>query len=210
MGNTGSSQASFSLKEKCAELTIGEYIRLVCHNENRVLIKSGDPDKFALNDAKMGVIVEYATLSGGTNLRGSFGYYETILALKCDLLQIRIAAQLMASQWNEAVAMLKRCGAQVSRLVRDDIAKTSDYIESLIKMKTTHLEKAVTDYNKRATKEGGKKLTEADVRREMVIVGGDGIIPDECNLATYAAKVMVYREQIKAFEDAKRRSVSKK
>lgn len=208
--NTAPLQPSFSLKSKCSELTVGDYIRLICHDDTDVLVKEGTPDKLSLGDAKMGVIFDYASLSGGANLHGSFRYWEAIMGLKCDLLEIKIAVQLLPVEWDKAAGILKSCGAQVSRLKQDDPERTADYIQSLATLKTTQLEKAVADYGKRAGKTDGKKTTEADIRREMVLVGGDGIIPDDCNLATYAAKVRVYRERNKAFEDAKRRTVSKR
>lgn len=208
--NTAQLQPSFSLKDKCSELTVGDYIQLICHDDTSVLVKEGMPDKLALQDAKMAVIFDYATLSGGSNLYGSFDYYNAIMGLKCDLLQIRIAVKILPFEWDKAVEMLKACGARASKLDKDNLERTMDHIESVVALKTTQLEKALTDYNKRASKTEDKKTTEADIRREMVLVGGDGIIPDDCNLATYAAKVRVYRERNKAIEDAKRRTVSKK
>lgn len=204
-------QPSFSLKRKCSELTIGEYIQLVCDNKLDVLVLLGNPDNATLLEAKMAILIEYSELSAGTNLSGSMSHFLAIQRYAADYLQIRIASALIGFEWDKAVDLLRGIGAVTSKIDKNNPERTAKYIQALAALKATQYEKAIADYNKLAgSNEKGKKITERDIRKEMVIVGGDGIISDACNLATYAAKVSVYRERQKAIEDAQRRTIPQK
>lgn len=217
LSNVGESQAenqdellqSFILKDCCSKLTIGEYIRILCYGEYDKLIIAGKPSDDDLKQCFAGILQEYAFLSGHSNAGGMFMDWETIVLLRVSIVEATMAANFFVFDKDLSIAMLKRSGLLTAHKLENATEEDADkMIGAYIKMLSVRVEDLTTKIAKKAQKQDGKKVQEKDIRTEMAVVGGDGIIPDDCNLATYAAKVNVFRLQQERLKESRAKAKS--
>lgn len=204
---SGLLQPSYALKSKCRQLTVGDYIEIVCDDNLQPLVLSGTPPAEALNGAKMAVLQEFAELSGAGQSEAGI-LHKNIVAKQEDIFAATTALQAFDGYFDEelrarACKVLNACGISTGTWGKEVTEANIRRAAAEIKSKQARLDNDVERYNKLVAKADSKKVTESDLRREMVIVGGDGVVPDDCNLATYAAKVKAHRETIKALEAQK-------
>jgi hypothetical protein len=196
-------QPSFTLKGSCSELTVGEYIRILCHDEYRRLILSGTPSDRDLRQAFASILQEYAFLSGHDNAGGMFTDWNTMVSLRASIIRATIAANILVFDQKLAIEVLSHTSMSNIEALEDmDENKCLQLIKNYIDMLSVRAEEAVIKASKKAKKSEGKKITEKDIRLEMAIIGGDGIIPDDCSLALYAGKVNAYRLKQDALKKA--------
>lgn len=204
---SGMLKPSYALKDKCRQLTVGDYIEMVCYDNLQPLVLEGKPTTEALNEAKMAVLQEYAELVGAGESEAGM-VYKNIVELKGSILAATTALQTFDGYFDEdlrvrACKVLSKCGISTSTWGAQVTEANIKRAAAELKAKQIRLEREIERYNKLAVRSADKKATEGDIRREMVAVGGDSIISDDCNLATYAVKVKTHREMIKAIERQK-------
>lgn len=204
---SGLSKHSYLLKNKCRHLTVGDYIEMVCYDNLQPLVLEGKPTSKVLNEAKMAILQEYAELAGAGESQAGMAY-KNIIELQANILAATTALQTFNGYFDDdlkarACKVLSKCGISTGTWGLQVTETQIKRATAELKAKQTLLEREIERYSKLAVEADGKKATEADIRREIVIVGGDSIIPDDCNLATYAVKVKTHRETIKAIERQK-------
>lgn len=202
------SKPSFTLKERCKQLIIGDYIELVCEDNFDVLIVEGKPDREALNEAKMTILTEFGELSGGSESEVA-SMYDKITQARAQIDAIGTALDVLArdfdgSCFDDACRILQTCGISTRTWRRKTVMSDVKRTAAILKSKEVRLKIDIERYNKMASKSEGKKLTEVDIRVEMSVISSHlkyGIA-DDCNLATYAAHKKNYVASVKAMERA--------
>lgn len=202
--------SSSRIKTACRDLTVRDYIEMVCFDNNEVLAIGGNPSKDELNAARMTVLTEFAKLSGSGE--GEAGHlFAAIVNRQRKAQSIEIILRVFASGMYDdeardtAYSTLTGWGIRTAtwgdRPTEADIRR----VDAILLSEKNRLAKDIESYNKLAAKNEGKKITESDVRGEMVAISLSGQLPisDECNLATYAAYRKSHIERAKALEAAK-------
>lgn len=206
----------FTLKTKCRQLTVGDYIRLVCEDDFVVLVLTGNPDRDALNEAKMAVFSEFAELSGAGESEAGRVFKE-ITKYREDIFAITTALNMFGSYFDDeiqgrAFTVLERCGIRTKTWTPQTLESDIKRAVNVLKSKELRMRHEIERYNKLSARNEGEKVTEKDIRLEMAVLGSNlhcGI-SDECNLATYAGYKHANKKQAEAAEDAMQKSKSKK
>jgi len=203
---TGTAQLpqSLSLKTRCRDLTVLDYIRMVCEGDLSVLVVSGTPLDTELERAKSEVLAEFAELAGATDTAAMSILLE-ITELRRQRVAYLAALLAMGDLFDEGKEFFRSKGFDVSGWSADKPEKAMKRINSAIKAIDNKMALAVKEYNKTAVKAGGKAITEADIRMEMAILSTDmsHAIDDDYNLASYAVRKKVHKEQMRALEAVK-------
>jgi hypothetical protein len=195
---------SWSLKTRCRELTVLDYIRLVCEDDLTVLVASGKPLDRDLDTARADVLAEFAELSGASD-GGGMALFNEIYAMRAQRVSYLAAMSAMGELFEDGREFFRSKGFDVSGWTAEEPRKWLKRINGEIKAIDGRMALKVKEYNKMAAQNEGKKATEADIRLEMVILASDlsHSIADDCNLATYAAYKKAHRERVKALEMVK-------
>lgn len=193
------------LKTRCRELTVGDYIRLVCDNDNSVLFLSGEASDSDIQDAKNSIFAEFAILSGVEE--GELAkLYREMAAIEEDIFVIyhvisELHGMLLLEDRELAYKILNKCGVSTTGWSPETFKKDAKRALSIAKAKEVRLREKSERYRKLSEKTD-KKTSESDIRTEMVAIsrGAQLTINDDCNLATYAAYKKAHIEMGKAIE----------
>jgi hypothetical protein len=197
---------SWSLKTRCRELTVLDYIRLVCEGDLSVLVASGKPLDKELEAARADILAELGELSGGGKSEAR-SLHDAIEAYRADIFAATTALSIFEGVFDDelrerACKVLDACGIDTRAWGKEITEANIKRAIAEIKAKNSRLELKVKEYSQMAAKNEGKAVTEADIRLEMVILSADlsHSIADDCNLATYAAYRKAHKERVKALE----------
>ncbi len=199
-------KSSFILRDRCRDLTIRDYIELVCEDNFDVLISKGIPDRDALNEAKMAILSEFGILSGGAE-SDTAKAYDKIIRLRAQIEAIGMTTDIMIADidggcFSEGCRILQMCGVSVRTWKFETIAQDIKRALAFMKTKEARLKVETERYNNLASRSEGAKLTESDIRNEMSAISAHlkyGI-SDDCNLATYAAHRKSFIAYVKSMQ----------
>lgn len=196
---TAQSSPSWSLKTRCRDLTVIDYIRLVCDGDLSVLVATGTPLDKDLEMAKADVLAEFAELSGASESEGMMILNE-IYSLRAQRASYLAAMMAMGELFDDGKEFFRSKGFDVSGWSAENPAKCLKRINAAIKAIDLKIGLKVKEYNKLAAKTEGKSIAEGDIRMEMAILSTDmsHTIGDDCNLATYASYKKSNKERAKA------------
>lgn len=208
-GAPAPSTPSSCLKTRCKQLTVGDYIELVCENDLDILTISGTPTREEQNEAMMAIVSEFATLSGGSE-SGAMAVYNRIVVARAKIFAISTVINVLTSvwdkeAWSEACKILDECGVSTKTWKPETILTDIKGAERELKALSVRMKIDIEKYNNLAARNEGQKLTEEGIRGEMVAIStGAGLaITDDCNLATYAAHRKAHTARVRALEAAK-------
>ncbi len=196
-----------NLKTRCRDITVGEYIRLICENDLSVLVLSGSPDESQKETARMEVLSEFSELSGNENtdiLMTSLGQIYQYRAQYCSYVAAMVAMEYLFEDGKE---FFRTRGVNVSTWNKDEPEIAFKRIKSELKAIEMKMAAKVKEYNSKAAKVADKSVTAKDIRAEMAVLSKHQghSIADDCNLEMYAGYRMSYNHYIKAMEHAKQR-----
>ncbi len=202
------SKQSFTLKTKCRQLTVGDYIRLVCDDDFDVLVVEGKPDREALNEAQMTIFKEFAELSGAGESEAT-AIYKEIERYRGDIFAITTALSVFGSYFDDeikdrAFAILEKCGISTRTWTPKTFESDIKRAMNIVKSKEVRMRHEIEKYNKLAARNEGKKVTEKDIQDEIAIisVGLSLSISDNESLARYAGYKSAYKKKAEAMEAA--------
>jgi hypothetical protein len=199
-------KASFTLKTACRELTVRDYIEIVCYDNYARLIVEGEPDSESLQIAVASVLSEFAILSGNSKSEIS-SIYSNINIYRAKRLIVTVALNLVQSfiednMYAEINSMLGDIGIFMKPWDESTHEINVKRLKSQLTLFESKLQKEIERYNRYAEKNKNYKQSEIDVRMEMVIIGNDSnqTISDDCNLATYAVQKKMFVERLRSLE----------
>jgi hypothetical protein len=199
---------SSNLKTRCRDLTVLDYIRLVCEDDLSVLIAAGKPLAHELEAARTEVLTELSGLSGNDGPSATKMLLGNIYALKAQRLSFIAAMGAMADCFDESKEFFRSCGVNVDGWSFDTVDKHLKRVNAEIKAIDVRLAAKVKEYNSMAAKSGERETVEKDIRAEMAILGQHQgfAITDNCNLADYASYRQSFNNHLKALESAKQKT----
>lgn len=190
---------SYTLKNKCRLLTIGDYIELICEGNSSVLIAEGRPDAEALNEAKMGIISEFSELSAEEGSSAILDCLRKIYKYEAEIVAMTIALKHLDTLFDESVALLQRLGV---RAKPDNMTVFIRRAHAEIKSRNIRRQSEIKLYNSLSSKSDGKKLTSQDVFDEMsdIIQALKVNIDVGTNLALYASHRKNYKQYLNSLK----------
>lgn len=192
------SGSSYAVYEKCNECPVYLYRDAVCNDNLSALVKEGEPSEEVLREARQRLMVEFAELSGDTNLISANREVARIIGYNYRIQALSVAISI--PEHTEAQKLFARYGWEklsAQMQVKRATAKIKEY--------QINIDKESARQKKRVGKGSNKRLSESDFNRQIIIVSKwvGFHLSDRMTLSELAGYFRNYCETIKSNPDAR-------
>ncbi len=182
------SDRSFTLYDNCNICPLSVYVDLVCNNNLRSLIISGNPTDDEVEIAKISLILEFSELSGNTQTHSVNNLLKGIYMSRMQIKSIEMCINLISSgRYSVAKDYLKSIG--ISKV---DVK----YLQGVIKSKVINLKKDISRYDSLVKESGSKKPTAQFYNHQLAVLSKylKFDVPMSITLAKYAEYLKLYND----------------
>lgn len=200
--NPEPSGSSYTLYDTCDKCPLSVYIDLVCNDNLRALVLTGNPPEDVIQEAKMGLLSEFHELSGDARSASVTNSLRLIYGYKAQILGLVLSAQLLPGPDKEQIAgHLRQNGIRIKSIPEDEAGLRSlvQRIESRIKNLQTRLKEEVKRYNAMQSRSAGQAPT-PDLFNDQLVLLSKHVgfhLSKTITLAEYAGYLKDYKTSIK-------------
>lgn len=192
----GKSESSYTILDTCDKCTLRVYIDIICHDNLRALVVSGNPSDEVLEEAKIKLVTEFRQLSGDSNSKYS-NSIKRMLAYKLQVVGLSSAIRMLASKDVRAFEYLRANGIPCN---------VKSYDNTTISRLITRIESKIRTLNIKIREEHGRLLnmpkgttpTEESFNDQLVILSKHAgfRLTRDITLAEYAGYLKNFKHSI--------------
>ena len=204
-GNPAAS-SNISIIRSCDKCPLSVYIDLVCNDNLRALIESGEPAEEELEIARMELVSEFHVLLG--NHSAMTGIARRLALYRTQVMGLRTAiALLSAGQVDKAASYLRENGVRISRKEFDGKALTELITRTESKMRAINvrIKEESKRYKDMSAKKGSAPTPEMFNDQLVILSKHVGFrLTKDITLAEYAGYMKDYKNSLNYGKDNKK------
>lgn len=168
----GEQSKSYILYDTCEKCPLRVYVDLICNDNLKALIISGEPSEDELEEAKLQLVAEFNELCGDGRQSAYINKYREIMLYKSQILGLTVCARLLSKwEYDNVFEYLNQTGLTVKKVPDSEAEwiRLGRRIESRIKMLRVKIKEAIKQCNNLAGRsENGSKPTLKDFNDQLV------------------------------------------